>query len=130
MLANTYLQAYALLIRQTKSISDHLVLVSTYQGTCAEFQAVTLGFFSQRALQGIFQGLYFGVGQGLGGLIGGILMQQYGGQKMFAMAAALVMLGWLVAVAAANGADAAAWCKSKVRHMLGSGYKHLPESGF
>jgi hypothetical protein len=77
------------------------------------------------SLQGIFQGLYFGVGQGLGGLIGGVLMQKHGGQKMFAMAAALILLGWMVAAAAEYGQAAVAWVGRRVRVVLGSGYRHV-----
>lgn len=43
----------------------------------------------------MWQATYAGLGAGLGGLVGGLLMERYGGQGLFASAAAIVAAGAL-----------------------------------
>lgn len=51
-------------------------------------------------LQGLFSAIFGGVGSGLGGLVGGIMMQELGGQMLFASCAVIILIGWAIGVCA------------------------------
>jgi predicted MFS family arabinose efflux permease len=51
----------------------------------------------EATMQGAFQSTYFGLGTGLGGLVGGYTYQWLGPAGCFAVAAAGVLAGWLLA---------------------------------
>lgn len=46
--------------------------------------------------QAVFQGLYYGLGFGVGGLAGGVIYQHQGPQRMYWMALAVMLAGWLL----------------------------------
>jgi hypothetical protein len=62
--------------------------------------AAPRAFSSADALpQSIFSAMILGFGPGLGGIVGGQIMQAWGAQIMFAITSAVVLGGWLAALA-------------------------------
>ncbi|KAG2425694.1 hypothetical protein HXX76_013536 [Chlamydomonas incerta] len=86
-------------------------------GTCCVHCKAIAPEGLQATMQGLWQAVFNGLASGAGGLVGAVLHDRLGGRAMFAITAALILVGWLLLAAAEGVATLVA---ARRRHRAGS----------